>query len=151
MNDFETLEKQLIRDEGMTPTAYQDSRGFWTIGVGRLIDVRRGGGLSRDEIMYLLKNDILRHTKAVTDHLWWADPTVIGAARFAALVNMHFQLGDGLWKFPKMLAALEAGNWEEAYKQAVDANPAVIGDEWPEQTPARARRVAEQLRTNKWT
>ena len=150
MNEFETLMKQLIRDEGLVPHAYKDSLGFLTIGVGRLIDVRKGGGLGREEIMYLLRNDILKHTKAVTDHLYWADPIVIGTARFAALINMHFQLGDGLWKFPKMLAALERKDYEEAARQALETNPAIIGDEWPEQTPARAKRVAEQLRTNQW-
>ena len=151
MDDFEMLKKQLIRDEGFSPAAYQDSLGFLTIGVGRLIDKRRDGGLTRVEIMYLLSNDIIKHTKAVIDHIYWADASVIGAARFAALVNMHFQLGDGLWKFPKMRAALERKDYEEAARQALETNPAVIGDEWPEQTPARAKRVAEQIRTNQWT
>ena len=150
MNDFETLKKQLIRDEGNVLSAYPDSRGFLTIGVGRLIDQRKGGGISLEESMYLLHNDILKHTKAITEHLYWADPSVIGTARFAALINMHFQLGDGLWKFPKMLAALERKDYNEAYKQALDTNPQIVGDEWPEQTPARAKRVAEQVRTNKW-
>ena len=151
MNNFEMLSKQLMRDEGIIPHAYKDSLGFLTIGVGRLIDVRKGGGLTREEILHLLHNDILKHTKAVMNHLPWADPSVIGAARFAGLVNMHFQLGDGLWKFPKMLAALERKDYEEAYKQAIETNPAIIGDEWPEQTPKRAQRIAEQLRTNQWT
>ena len=150
MNDLETLMKQLIRDEGLVPHAYKDSLGFLTIGVGRLIDARKGGGLSREEIMYLLHNDILKHTKAITDHLYWADPIIIGSARFTALINMHFQLGDGLWKFPKMLAALERKDYDEAARQALETNPDVIGDEWSEQTPERAKRVAEQLRTNKW-
>ena len=151
MNEFETILKQLIRDEGISLSAYQDSLGYWTIGVGHLIDERRGGGITHEEAMYLLKNKILKHTKEVLAALPWADPQVIGSARFGALVNMSFQLGTrGLLKFPKMLAALQAGDYDEAYKQALDTNPKVIGDEWPEQTPARAKRVAEQIRTNQW-
>ena len=143
MNELETLMKQLIRDEGFVPHAYKDSLGFLTIGVGRLIDVRKGGGLTREEIMYLLRNDILKHTKAVTDHLYWADPIVIGAARFAALINMHFQLGDGLWQFVNTLKFMEAGDYEEASTE-------VLKSTWAAQTPERAQRVAEQLRTNQW-
>ena len=41
----------LIKEhEGVVKHAYQDSRGYWTIGVGRLIDEKLKGGLSDDEI-----------------------------------------------------------------------------------------------------
>jgi len=145
------LQDQLIRDDGIVLHAYQDSLGYWTIGVGQLIDKRRGGGIALEEAMYLLENKIRKHTKEVVDNLPWADPLIIGAARFAALINMSFQLGTaGLMKFPKMLAALKANDYEAVYKQAMDSNSNVIGDEWPEQTPARAQRVALQLKTNRW-
>ena len=56
---IEKLTAQLRRDEGTKATAYQDHLGFWTIGVGRLIDSRKpGAGLRPDEIDYLLRNDI---------------------------------------------------------------------------------------------
>jgi lysozyme len=51
---------ELRRDEGVDRSAYQDHLGFWTIGVGRLIDRRKGGGLSDEEIDYLLQNDVKR-------------------------------------------------------------------------------------------
>ena len=41
---------QLRREEGSIPHAYQDHLGFWTIGVGRLIDERKGGGLSPEDV-----------------------------------------------------------------------------------------------------
>ena len=44
----------LIAEEGEKLSAYQDSMGFWTIGVGRLIDARKGGGISQEESRYLL-------------------------------------------------------------------------------------------------
>ena len=52
------LERQLRRDEGVVEHAYIDSEGWTTIGVGRLIDKRKGGRLRDDEIEYLLQNDI---------------------------------------------------------------------------------------------
>ena len=39
------LKKQLIRDEGDVPYAYQTALGYLTIGVGFLIDKRKGGRL----------------------------------------------------------------------------------------------------------
>ena len=48
----------LKKEEGVVKHAYQDHLGYWTIGVGRLIDKRKGGGLSDEEIDYLLGNDI---------------------------------------------------------------------------------------------
>ena len=59
------LKSQLLREEGAESCAYQDSLGFWTIGVGRLIDSRKGGGLSNEEIDFLLENDIKRNYEAV--------------------------------------------------------------------------------------
>jgi lysozyme len=41
--------EQLTREEGKRRSAYQDHLGYWTIGVGRLIDARKGGGLSDEE------------------------------------------------------------------------------------------------------
>ena len=36
------LRKSIEDHEGRVPHAYQDHKGFWTIGVGHLIDERRG-------------------------------------------------------------------------------------------------------------
>src|SRR3546814_8522584 len=69
--------KHLNREEGRIPHAYQDSLGYWTIGVGRLIDKRKGGRLTNVEIDMLLANEIAdtiaevseRHTRtAVKDN-----------------------------------------------------------------------------------
>jgi hypothetical protein len=54
------LTAQLRRDEGEVLHAYSDHLGFTTIGVGRLIDKRRGGGITKEESKYLLENDIDR-------------------------------------------------------------------------------------------
>jgi lysozyme len=67
------LKQQLIREEGAESCAYQDSLGYWTIGVGRLIDSRKGGGLSNEEIDMLLENDIKRNYEAVLKALPWIE------------------------------------------------------------------------------
>ena len=61
---METLESKvshLLRlHEGFVSHAYEDStpEKYLTIGYGRLIDERLGGGISQEEAEYLLTNDI---------------------------------------------------------------------------------------------
>ncbi len=132
------LRRQLIRHEGVVPYAYQDHLGFWTIGVGRLIDKRRGGGLSDNEIEYLLDNDIWKVMGQLQDRLpYWKS---LSGKQKQALCNMAFQLGvNGLMNFKKMLNALDRRDFEEAEREALNSR-------WAEQTPNRAREVAAMLR-----
>ncbi len=53
----ESAKAQLRADEGVRESAYTDSLGYLTIGVGRLIDARVGGKLWPDEIDYLSTQD----------------------------------------------------------------------------------------------
>ena len=136
-----SLREQLIRDEGKKPFAYQDSLGYWTIGVGRLIDQRKGGRLTDDEINYLLDNDIREKTAQVLNALPFAKD--LDEVRFSALVNLAFAGIGTLLQFKKMLVAMQARNWDEAAKQLLDSKYATqVGD--------RANRLAKQLTTGDW-
>ena len=136
------LKQQLIRDEGVVRHAYEDSLGFLTIGVGRLIDSRRGGGLAPDEIEYLLTNDVIEKSKQVLAALPWT--TKLSRPRFAVLVNMAFQMGiGGLLKFKRMLGSIEDGQYSEAAMEMLDSL-------WAQQTPDRAKRLAKQMLTGEW-
>jgi len=137
-----TLTEQLRRDEGTESCAYQDSLGYWTIGVGRLIDARKGGGLSNDEIDYLLDNDIRAKTAEVLRALPWA--ARLSEARQAVLVNMAFQMGTkGLLAFHRTLGSVEDGQYGDA---AVE----MLNSTWAKQTPARAMRLATQMESDEW-
>ena len=140
---IEQLTAQLRRDEGIKATAYQDHLGFWTIGVGRMIDSRKpGAGLRPDEIDYLLKNDIADRVQALTKALPWFDR--LDEARRGVLLNMAFQLGTaGLLGFKSTLALIAAGKHAEAAEQ-------MLKSKWAAQTPARAKRLAEQMKTGEW-
>ena len=142
-------EKQIYDEEGEVLHAYQDSLGYWTIGVGHLIDKRKGGAISIAASRFILAEDIAAKTAQLVDALPWT--ATLDEARFAALLNMAFQLGvAGVLKFPKMLAALRRGDGDEVRRQALERNTLLDEDEWSEQTPARAKRVAEQLATGVW-
>jgi lysozyme len=137
------LKSQLLREEGAESCAYQDSLGYWTIGVGRLIDSRKGGGLSNEEIDMLLDNDIKRNYEAVLKALPWMEK--LSDQRQAVLIGMAFQMGlKGLLQFKRMLSAVEDGQYFEAAAQMVEST-------WARQTPARAHRMALQMETGEWT
>ena len=55
--DREALRRELVRDEGLRHLPYLDSEGYWTIGVGIMIDERRGGGLTAEEVMEMMSSE----------------------------------------------------------------------------------------------
>jgi len=136
------LVTQLRRDEGEVLHAYEDHLGFLTIGIGRLIDKRKGGGISSEEAAYLLNNDIDSRIKALERALSWFSR--LDDARKGVLVNMAFQLGiDGLLAFKNTLKEVEAGNYSKASEM-------MLMSKWATQTPERAQRLAKQMRTGEW-
>jgi lysozyme len=130
---------ELRRDEGVVRHAYQDSLGLWTIGVGRLIDARKGGGLSDDEIDYLLQNDIARVEVELDVAIgWWRS---LDEVRQRVILNMAFNLGvPGLLNFQNTLAAVKARQWDRA---AVG----MLASRWAGQVHERANRLAHMMRT----
>jgi lysozyme len=135
--EMEALEKQLKRHEGFRSHAYQDSEGYWTIGIGRLVDESKGGGISENEAMFLLRNDILQVKDELDQNIeWWRR---LSKVRRMALVNMGFNLGvPGLLQFENMLAALKEGN----YKRAKDG---ALNSLWAEQVGRRAQDIAHMV------
>lgn len=136
------LVDQLRRDEGECLHAYQDTRMLWTIGVGRLVDLKRGGGITREESAYLLANDIAKVEAQLAERLPWT--ARLDDVRRAACANMAFQLGiDGLCAFKTALDYLRNGKHDEA-------SAAFLQSRWAMQTPERAKRIALQVATGVW-
>lgn len=141
MTALEKLKTTLIAEEGKVRHAYADHLGFLTIGVGRLIDERKGGGLSDDEIDYLLTNDIRKAKALARSYPWYGG---LPWERQAVIVCMIFQLGAGGFNnFKKMREALERKDYEAAAAEMLDSV-------WHTQTPARAKRMANIMRTGAW-
>jgi len=139
----ENLTRQLTGDEGTKATVYKDSLGFWTIGVGRLVDpAKAGSGLRQSEITFMLANDINERTEALQRLLPWFN--TLSEARQAVLLNMSFQMGvDGLLAFKNTLAMVKRSDFK-------GAAAAMLNSKWATQTPARAKRLSEQMRTDVW-
>lgn len=137
------LIRQLRGDEGERPCAYQDHLGFWTIGVGRLVDSRKpGSGLRPEEISFLLQNDIDDRIDALTRALPWFQD--LDDARRGVLLNMAFQLGtDGLLGFKNTLSLVSG-------RKYLEASQSMLASKWATQTPERALRLSKQMETGVW-
>lgn len=137
--DIKKLTQELEVDEGFVSHAYQDNapEKYWTIGIGRMIDKRKNGGITKDEAYYLLANDINKVQAQVQAALPWV--TKLTDARQRALCNMAFQMGiNGLLGFKNTLGYIEQGNYTKA---AENARLSL----WYKQTPVRAERVIQQI------
>lgn len=136
--------KWVMTEEDFSPTVYQDSLGYWTIGYGLCVDPRKRSGLTEGEARWIL-------SKRLGEIAWRLEERLGGVwgrmnlPRRAALVNMAYQLGvEGLFGFTKMIDAVRIEDWYAVHREALDSK-------WArEDTPERARRVAETLLTGKY-
>ena len=142
--NYTQTELDLIRDEGIRLRAYKCTAGHLTIGVGHKLTERellQGlSEISLEQAGHLLHMDIGIAMNGCA--------SIFGRDRFdsfteprqRALVNMCFQMGaDGLANFKRMIAAIMAGDWLTAHREALDSK-------WARSdSPARAQRVANGL------
>jgi lysozyme len=129
------LEEMLIRQEGNRKFPYECTAGKLTIGVGRNLDDM---GLTEDEVLYLLDNDIQRcDTELLHNFKWYAG---LCRARQDALINLCFNIGiTRLLTFTNSLAYMEAEDYEKAADEFLDSK-------WAEQVGNRAIEVTELIR-----
>jgi lysozyme len=133
------LEDMIIRHEGFRDKPYLDSVGKLTIGIGRnLNDV----GISKEEALYLLDNDIKQASKDLERSFPWF--TSLTLARQDALVDMCFNIGiNSLKGFTNTLNALQAGD----YDKAADG---ILASKYARQVGKRAVEIATMIRTGKY-
>lgn len=143
----------LRSEEGVRNKPYQDHLGYWTIGVGHLMDERKGGylpdwaadeltangNLSDASINRLLTEDINRTIQSLPEWMNDLDPV-----RYAVMVDMAFQMGvNGLLGFKNTLAHVQAGR----YRQAANNMKQSL---WYRQTPNRASRRIKEMETGEY-
>ena len=114
------LKDKILAHEGSERFAYKDSEGHLTIGVGRCIDKEEGNGLSMDEQLYLLDNDIAKCRAELYRCNFYRDEKNV--VRQDALVELCFNMGIAkLMRFIKMISALESKNYQEASKELANS------------------------------
>ena len=130
------IKKQLIRDEGNVPYAYSDSLGYLTIGVGFLIDKRKGGRLPDAVRDFWLDYEISKTTAELEKRLPFFSE--LSQVRKDTLINMAFNLGvNGILNFKKTIALMADGKHTEASREMLDSR-------WARQVGQRANRLSKQ-------
>lgn len=147
----ELMLRLLKRDENIKLYPYKDSLGYWTIGIGHLIDRRMGGSLpswiqpsfpiTEQEAFELCRFDITNVLKELSQKL--PQFPELSEVRQAVLASMAFQMGvGGLLKFKDMITAITKHDWNLAAEEMLDSK-------WfREQTPERSTRLGRAMRTN---
>lgn len=135
------IRELLTLHESRVPHAYADSLGFLTIGIGHLIDERKGGRLPDEIIDALFEYDLRTHTAELFGLLPWVRD--LDAVRQAVLIDMYFNLRRGLLGFKETLRHFEAGNWQKAAEAMLDSK-------WALQVKTRATRLAHMTLTGEW-
>src|SRR5438128_1348822 len=126
----------LIRHEGMRHFPYTDAVGKWTIGVGRNLS---DNGISQDEAIYLLQNDVNDVLSRLRTHYAWF--STLDACRQDALGDMMFNLGATRFAgFHDMITALEQREFDAAAA-------AMLASHWAVQVGPRAQELAAMLST----
>jgi lysozyme len=155
--DRAVLEAELIRDEGERLKAYKDTKGKWTIGIGRNLDdvgtvpLTRtkadvlANGINQAEVDQLFAYDINRTANDLDSHLpWWRK---LDPVRQRVMLNMCFNMGignaqHGLCSFVNTLGLVQRGE----YSRAADAMP---NSEWAREVGIRAQRLANMMRNGR--
>jgi len=135
---YAKLRVMLNNNEGRRFTAYKDTLGITTIGVGRNIETK---GLNADEIELMLTNDIEDSWHYLSRYPWFKK---VDPVRQTALMDMMFDLGPVKFDaFKLMIEALSKGDWNAAATEAMHS-------QWAKEVHDRAARDAEMLETGEW-
>jgi lysozyme len=137
MNYHATIE-QIKRHEGLKLHPYKCTAGKTTIGYGRNLDDK---GITASEAEEMLLTDMCEVEERLFGEGLFSG---LNDARKAVLINMGYQLGvSGLFKFKKMIAALDRKEYELAAKEMLDSL-------YAKQTPRRAKELSEQMLTGEF-
>jgi len=158
-----SIEDQLVLHEGLRLEPYICPAGCWTIGVGRNLESKgltsaeqkfifgRDGmskqeaierlkeqGITKDQAMWLLANDISECVKDLKTFTWFDK---LDDVRAKVVIDMRFNLGPTRFRqFRRMIAALSVGDYKAAAAEMVNSK-------WFYQVGTRARRLVEMMRT----
>jgi len=144
---MEDLIEMLKRHEGEVVTngrhvLYKCSAGYWTLGIGRNVDVNGGLGLSDEEVDFLLENDIARVIKELSlEYSWFND---LDDVRRDAMIDISFNLGaTKLRKFVLALDAMEKADYKSASEEFLDSD-------WSRTVKGRSVELASMIATGEY-
>jgi lysozyme len=158
-----SLEDQLILHEGLRLEVYKCPVGKWTVGVGRnlegkpltdeeqehilgarglkpdqVIDTLKERGVTKDEALFLLANDIEDAVKDLSHFEWYEN---LDPIRKKVVIDMRYNLGPTRFRqFRRMIAALSVGDYKIASWEMQDS-------QWYHQVGNRSKRLIRMMAT----
>jgi lysozyme len=142
VNDYPGLREMLKQHEGVVPYVYKDSLGYDTIGVGFLVDKKKGGTCPPPVIDFWLDYLISQCKSDLLSRLPWVSS--ISPIRQDCLLDMAYNLGVvGLMGFAQTLAHIKAGEYEAAAQ-------GMLQSRWASQVGLRATHLAHIMASGTW-
>jgi lysozyme len=127
------LIERIKQHEGFRSHAYSDSEGYLTIGFGRMIDERLGGGITQEEAEIMLRHDVMQAQDEAGRFSWYRK---LDDKRKGVIVEMIFNLGlSGVLKFKNMIQAINDDDYKKASNEMLDSK-------WSSQVGRRAITLA---------
>ncbi len=143
------LKAELTQEEGDRLTAYLDSLGILSVGIGHnciaqpVVGVNAPGDtITAEHEHNIFLSDCDEAIKELDAHLpWWSQ---LDDVRQNVLLDMCFNMGiKSLLTFHNTLAAIEAGEYEIAVK-------GMRSSRWAVQVGKRAVRLEQMMLTGNW-
>jgi lysozyme len=130
------LNSGLMLDEGFRGRKYRDEKGNETIGYGINLETE---SIPEPIAQAWMQDKVMQ----IEHELWNVFPGYADLCeqRKSVLINMAYNAGVvGLMEFRKMIAALQAKDYDTAANEIIDSTI----------TPTRAHRLATIMRTGAW-
>lgn len=127
-------------EETLRLKAYKCPKGVWTIGWGHTGGIKEGDTCTREQAEAWIRSDLQSAQTGLARFI----SVPVSANQFIALLSLAFNMGSMgvVDKCPKMLRALNAGDYETAADEFLDVtNGGLAG------LVARRRREAELMRS----
>ncbi len=129
---------KIKKEEGFRADMYQCCEGFNTIGIGFNLDAIKMPEEVADLWLTLIVNEL---SGKMMRYEWFK---MLSNARKICIIDMTYQLGiNGVLNFKNMISAIEQANFALASFEMLDSR-------WAKQTPNRATRNAEIMRSGKY-
>lgn len=140
------IEKLLEKEEGYRAEPYYCSQGYPTIGIGKKIGPKDTPlsmyefTCSREVAYMFLSEELKNICSSLLKFRWYVN---LNPDRQDIIKSMAYQMGiSGLLRFKKMITALEVKHYDKAADEALSSR-------WARQTPERAKRHADVLKTGR--
>ena len=152
---YNEIQKRLLLHEGLLLKPYICPAGYLSVGVGRnlitnplspkeieVVGKNYKDGISENAVFFLLKNDVKRCFKELSDNISWFYQ--LDDERQYALLDMCFNMGiKRLLGFKRMLGAMFIGDYRGAAKECLNSK-------YAKDVGKRAERIAQLIETGVW-